>query len=48
MEHLSNDHKDHPNQQENGHKLYEEMGHPISSLLEGQLSWAMKSACKEH
>ena len=36
MEHLSNDHKDHPNQQENSHKLCSEMGHPILSLLESQ------------
>ena len=29
MEHLSNDHEDHPNQHENGHKLCDETGHPI-------------------
>ena len=34
MEHPSNVHKDHPNQPEN--KLYNEMGHPVLSLLEGQ------------
>ena len=28
MEHLSNDHKDHPNQHKNSHKLCNEMGHP--------------------
>ena len=29
MEHLSNDHEDHPNKHENSHKLCDEMGHPI-------------------
>ena len=28
MEHLSDDHEDRPNQQENIHKLYDEIGHP--------------------
>ena len=28
MEHLSNDHKDCPNQRENSQKLCNEMGHP--------------------
>ena len=28
MEHLSNDHKDHPNQDESSHKLCDETGHP--------------------
>ena len=38
MEHLSNnDHKDHPNQHENSHKLCYEMGHPALSLLQSQL-----------
>ena len=32
MEHLSNDHEDHPNQHENSHKLCDEMGHPLLSL----------------
>ena len=27
MEHLSNDHKDHPNKHENRHKACNEMGH---------------------
>ena len=26
MEHLSNDHEDHPNQHENSHKIRDEMG----------------------
>ena len=29
MEHLSNDHKDRPNQDENSHKLPDETGHPV-------------------
>ena len=36
MEHLSNDHKHHRNQYKNIHKLYNEMGHPILSLIETQ------------
>ena len=31
MEHLSNDHKDHPNQHENSHKLCNEMGHKMEN-----------------
>ena len=40
MEHLSNDHKDHPNQHENSHKLCNEMEHPVFSLLESQ--WKLR------
>ena len=40
MEDLSNDHKDHPNQQENSHKLCAEMGHPIVNLMESQ--WKLR------
>ena len=36
MEHLSNDHKDCPNQDDNSHKLCSEMGHPITNLMESQ------------
>ena len=36
MEHLSSDHKDHPNRLENSHKLCSEMEHPVMSLLESQ------------
>ena len=36
MEHLSNDHKDHPNQHENSHKLCDEIGHHIVNLMESQ------------
>ena len=40
MEHLSNDHKDHPNQHENSHKLCDETGHPFDSLMESQ--WKLR------
>ena len=36
MEHLSNDHEDHPNQHANSHKLCDETGHPVSFLFESQ------------
>ena len=36
MEHLSNDHEDHSNKDENSHKLCNETGHPVLSLLESQ------------
>ena len=36
MEHLSSDHKDHPNRLENSHKLCNEMEYPVMSLLESQ------------
>ena len=29
MEHLSNDHKDHPNQYDNSHKQCDEIGQPV-------------------
>ena len=34
MEHLSNNHEDHPNQHENSHKLSNKTGHPIVNLME--------------
>ena len=34
MEHLSNDHEDHPNQHENSHKLCNEPQHPVVNLTE--------------
>ena len=40
MEHLSNDHEDHPNCHENTHKLSDEMGHPVVNLMESQ--WKLK------
>ena len=36
MEHLSNDHKDHPNQHKNSHKLCDETGHPVVNMMESQ------------
>ena len=35
MEHLSNDHEDHPNQDENSHKLCHEKGHPLLFEFDG-------------
>ena len=40
MEYLSNDHEDHPNQDENNHKPLDEMGYPVLSLLESQ--WKLR------
>ena len=40
MEHLSNDHEDHPDQHENSRKLCDETGHPVLSSLESQ--WKLR------
>ena len=40
MEHFLNDHKDHPNQPEKSHKLYDETGHLVLSLMESQ--WKLR------
>ena len=40
MEHLSNDHKDHPNQHKNSRKPHNETGYPVLSLLESQ--WKLR------
>ena len=40
MEHLSNDHKDRPNQHKNSHKLYDETGDPVLGLMESQ--WKLR------
>ena len=40
MEHLSNDHRDHPNQHENSHKLCDETGHLDVNLMESQ--WKLR------
>ena len=40
MEYISNDHKDHPNQHENSHKLCNETGHLIVKLMESQ--WKLR------
>ena len=36
MEHFSNNQKDHPNQHENNHELYDETGQPVLSLMESE------------
>ena len=36
MEHVSNDHKDYPNQLEKSHKLCDEARHPIVKMMESQ------------
>ena len=33
MEHLSNDHEDSPNQQENSHKQFDETRHPVVNIM---------------
>ena len=40
MEHLSNDHEDHPNQHKNSHKLFDETGHPVVNLIKSQ--WKLR------
>ena len=40
MEHLSNDHKDGPNQHENSHNLCDETGDPAVNLMESQ--WQLR------
>ena len=40
MEHLSNDHKDHPYQHQNSHKLCDETVHPDVNLMESQ--WKLR------
>ena len=42
MEHLSKGLKDRLNQHKNSHKLCNEMGHPIVSLMENQLKLRQK------
>ena len=40
MEHLSNDHKDYPDQHNNSHNLCDEMGHPVVNLTE--IQWKLR------
>ena len=40
MEHLPNDHEDHPNQHMNSYKLCNETGHPVLSIKESQ--WKLR------
>ena len=37
MEHLSNNHEDHPNQNKNSHNLSHDTGHPLVNLMKRQL-----------
>ena len=46
MEHLSNDHEDHPIQHENSHKLCDETGHTIVNLTESQ--WKLRQQHDQH
>ena len=39
-EHLSNYHKNHPNQHKKSHRLCDEIGYPVFSLLESQ--WKLR------
>ena len=34
MEHLSNDHEEHPNWHETSHRLCNETGHPVMNFME--------------
>ena len=40
MEHLSNDHEDHPNQHDNSHKLCDKAGHPVVNFMESE--WKLR------
>ena len=40
MEHLSNDHEDHPNQHKNRDKQCNEMGYPVVNMIESQ--WKLR------
>ena len=40
MEHLSNDHEEHPSEHKNSHKPCDEKVHPVLSLLESQ--WKLR------
>ena len=40
MEHVLNDHEDHPNQHKNSHKLSDETEHPVVNLIENQ--WKLR------
>ena len=42
MEHLSNDHKEYPNQHKNNHELYGEMGRLVLGLFESQYKLRQK------
>ena len=40
MEHVLNDHEDHPTQQKNSRKLSDETEHPVVNLIENQ--WKLR------
>ena len=40
MEHILNDHEDHPSQHEDAYKLCDETGYPIVNLMESQ--WKLR------
>ena len=40
MEHLSNNHEDHPNQHENSNKLWDETRRPVVNLMQSQ--WKLR------
>ena len=40
MEHLSTDHKHHPNGYNNSHKLRDGKGHPVVNMMESQ--WKLR------
>ena len=40
MKHLSNDHKDYPNQDGNRHKLYNETRHPVVNVMKNK--WKLR------
>ena len=46
MEHLSNDHENHPSQHENSHKLRDKTEHHVLSLLESQ--WKLRQQHDQH
>ena len=46
MEHLSNDHEDHPNQYKDSHKLCDETGHHAVDLMESQ--WKLRQEHDEN
>ena len=42
MERLANDHKGHPSQHENSHKLYDEKGYPVVSMNMVEIQWKLR------
>ena len=46
MQNLSNDQEDRPNQHENGHKLCNEMVHPVVNMMERQWKLRQRQVCQ--